>query len=232
MNTAQKTARSAGLFYLLIAIIAPFGLMYVPLQIIEWGDAAATANNMLGKELLFRSGIAVRMVAQVLMILVVWFLYRLLKEVDENQAKLMFILYLVAVPIGFLANVFNFTALMVLKGSAIQSFTPEQMNDLALLFLRIGSWDTEMVQLYWGLWLLPFGFLVYKSGFIPRILGIFLILNGIAYMISSFTCVLFPEYRSLVSRIAMPFFFLGEIPIIFWLLIKGVRVKQLAEPDV
>jgi hypothetical protein len=232
MNNAQKTARSAGLFYLLIAIIAPFGLMYVPLQIIEWGDAAATANNMLGKELLFRSGIAVRMVAQVLMILVVWFLYRLLKEVDENQAKLMFILYLVAVPIGFLANVFNFTALMVLKGSAIQSFTPEQMNDLALLFLRIGSWDTEMVQLYWGLWLLPFGFLVYKSGFIPRILGIFLILNGIAYMISSFTCVLFPEYRSLVSRIAMPFFFLGEIPIIFWLLIKGVRVKQLAEPDV
>jgi hypothetical protein len=225
MHTDQKTARYAGFFYLLVAIIAPFGVMYVPSQIIEWGDATVTANNMLVNEFLFRSGIAIRIIVQVLMLLVVWLLYRLLKQVNEHQAKLMVLFYIIAIPIGFLVNVFNITALIIFKGNSLPSFTPEQMYDLALLFLKIGSWDTQMVQVYWGLWLLPFGLLVYRSGFIPRILGVLIILNGIAYIISSFTFVLFPDYRSFISQITMPFLFLGEIPIIFWLLIKGVKLR-------
>lgn len=226
MDTDQKTARYAGFFYLLVAIIAPFGLMYVPSQIIEWGDVAATVNNMLANEFLFRSGIIIRIIVQILMLLVVWFLYRLLKQVNEHQAKLMVILYLVSVPIDFLVNVFNITALVIIKGNSLPTFTLEQMHDLALLFLKMGSWDTQMVQIYWGLWLLPFGLLVYKSKFIPRIFGILLILNGIAYILLSLSFVLFPDYRSLVSRITMPFLFIGEIPIIFWLLIKGVNLEK------
>ena len=227
MNATQKTARLAGLLYLLLAIIAPFGLMYVPSQTIVWGDATATANKILANEFLFRSGIAIRLISHVLFLLVVWTLYRLLKQVNEHQAKLMVILAVMAIPVTFLANIFNLTALKLVKGGIWQSLEPEQLNDLAEIFLRMGSYDTQMVQLFWGLWLIPFGLLVYKSGFIPRILGVFLILNGIAYIIQSFTFVLLPDYKSIVSQIAMPFMFLGEIPILLWLLIKGVKEKQV-----
>lgn len=135
--------------------------------------------------------------------------------------------YDVTVPVGFLVNVFNFIALVICIGNILQSFSPEQIYDLVVLFLRIGNYDTQLIQLFWGLWLLPFGLLVYKSGFIPRIFGVLIFINGIAYIILCFTFVLFPEYKSIVYNFSMPFLFLGEIPIIFWLLIKGVRVKPI-----
>lgn len=226
-NTLKRTARFAGLFYLLVAIIGPFGLMYIPSQIIVWGDAASTANNMIENEFLYRCGIAVRILVQVFMLLVVWFLYRLLKQVNEHQARLMVIFYLVAVPIGFMANVFNITAIALSKGDILQSFNPEQLYELTYLFIRTGSFDTQSVQLFWGLWLLPFGLLVYRSGFIPRIFGVLIFINGLAYIILCFTFVLFPEYKSLVYKFSVPFLFLGEIPVIFWLVIKGVNPKAL-----
>jgi len=225
----KKTARLAGLLYLLLAIVATYGVMYVPSKIIVWDDAAATANNILVNEFLFRTGIVGSLISQVIMILVVWLLYQLLKQVNELHAKLMGALVIVAIPIGFLLNVFKITALVIFKGGILQSFEPDQMHDLAELFLRIGSYGTQMVQLYWGLWLFPFGLLVYKSGFIPRVFGVLIFMNGIAYNILSFTFLLFPEYRSLVSQFAMPFVFLGEIPIIFWLLIKGVKSQPITE---
>ena len=131
---------------------------------------------------------------------------------------------IVAVPVAFLINVFKITALMILKGSVLlQSIEPGQTHDIAAILLKTGSYSTQMVQLYWGLWLLPFGWLVYKSGFIPRIFGVLLILNGIAYVILSFTFILFPESQTLVSKVTMPFLFSGELPIILWFLIKGVK---------
>ena len=228
MDTNKKTARLAGWFYLALAVIAPFGVMYVPSQTIVWGDAAATAEKILSNEFLFRMGVATRLVSQVLFLLVIWALYKLMKPVNGHMTNLMALLAVMSVPIAFLVNIVNMTALFVLKGSFLQSFSPEQVHHLAGIFLRIGSYDIQMVQLYWGLWLFPFGWLVYRSGFIPRILGILLILNGVAYTAQSFTFVLFTEYRSIVSQIAMPFMFLGEIPIIFWLLIKGVKEKPAA----
>jgi hypothetical protein len=224
--TLKKTARYAGILYLLVAIIAPFGLMYIPSKIIVWDNASATVNNMLDKEFLFRIGIAIRMSVQVLMLLVVWYLYRLLKEVNEHQAKLMIIFYFVAVPVGFLVNVFNVTGLVLSLEDILQSFSPEQVNDMTLLFLSIGSYDTQLVQLFWGLWLLPFGLLVYNSKFIPRIFGVLIFINGIAYVVLCMTFVLFPEYKSLVYKFSLPFFFIGEIPIIFWLIIKGVKTQE------
>ncbi len=231
LNSLNRTARLAGLFYLLVAIIAPFGIMYIPAQTIVWGDAAATANNILDHEFLFRSGIAIRMIVQVLMLLVVWYLYRLLRQVNTHQARLMVLLYIVAIPIGFLVDVFNVTSLALYKGIILQSFNPEQLHELAILFLTVGSYDTQMVQLFWGLWLLPFGLLVYNSGFIPRIFGVLIFINGIAYIMLCFTFILFPDYLSIVNKITLPLLFLGEIPIIFWLLIKGVKEKQIISTD-
>lgn len=226
MKSFKKTARLAGLLYLLLAIVAPYGLIYVPNKIIVSGDALATANNILSNEFIWRLGVASALISQVIFLFVVFVLYRLLKHVNEHQARLMVGLVIVAVPIDFIASVFKIMTLMVLKGGILESFEPEQINDLAMNFLKIGSYGTQMVQLYWGLWLIPFGLLVYKSEFIPRILGIFLILNGMAYIILSFTFLLFPDYQTVVSQFSMPFLFLGELPIIIWLLIKGVKVKQ------
>lgn len=229
ISLLKKNARLAGLFYLLVAVIGPFGLMYIPGKIIVWGDAATTANNILEHEFLFRSGIAIRILVQVLMLMVVWFLYRLLKQVNEHQAKLMVMFYVVAVPIGFLANAFNITALILNKENILDSFSSEKLYDLTELFLSVGSYDTQLVQLFWGLWLLPFGLLVYRSGFIPRIFGLLIFINGLAYIILCFTFILFPDYKSIVYKIVLPFLFIGEIPIMFWLLIKGVQLKRINE---
>lgn len=225
-NPLQKTARLAGFFYLLVALIAPFAIMYVPSKIIVWGDASMTVNNILANEFLFRSGIAVRMLVQVLMLITVWYLYRLLKDVHIDWAKLMMWLYLVAVPVGFLVNAFNVTALVLAKGKIMQSFSVEQLNDLTELFLRIGSYDTQLVQLFWGLWLLPFSLLIHRSGFIPRIFAWLIFANGVTYVVLCLTFVLFPGARTIVHKLTLPFLFLGEIPIIFWLLIKGVKRHQ------
>jgi hypothetical protein len=112
---------------------------------------------------------------------------------------------------------------MIFKGEILTTFEPGQRQDLAMLFFKINDYATISLEMYWGLWLFPFGQLVYKSGFIPRILGIFLILNGIAYIIHFFTHLLLPDYQALVFQFATPVWTLGEISIMLWLLIKGVK---------
>ncbi len=221
----KKTARLAGLLYLLTAIIFPFGIIYVPAQIMVRGDVSATAHNILANEFLFRTGIVGNLVGQLIFVLLVLVLYRLLKQVNENQANLMRALVIVGVPMAFIGELFKVTSLMILKGGILESTDPGQMYDLVAILLKLSSYSTQMVQFYWGLWLIPFGYLVYRSGFIPRILGVLLILNGIAYILLCFTFLLFPDYLPIVGNIAMPFLLLGEIPILLWLLIVGVKVK-------
>ena len=226
VNPPKRTARFAGLLYLMSAIIFPYGVIYVPSQIMVRGDVATTADNILANEFLFRTGIVGNLIGQVIFVLLVLVLYRLLKQVNEHQAKFMSALVIAGVSIAFIGEVFNITALMILKGGILESTEPDQIHDLVAILLKLGSSGAQMVQLYWGLWLIPFGHLVYRSGFIPRILGVLLILNGIAYMILCFTFLLFPDYQTIIVKIATPFLFLGELPILLWLLIKGVKVKQ------
>jgi hypothetical protein len=132
-------------------------------------------------------------------------------------------LVLVQIPAVFIMEAFNITSLMIFKGEILKSFELSQRQDLAMIFLKINDYGTLTLEMFWGLWLLPFGLLVYKSGFIPRVLGVFLILNGIAYIIPCFVSVLFPDYQTHVTQFAMPFWILGEISITLWLLIKGVK---------
>ena len=117
----------------------------------------------------------------------------------------------------------SITSLMLFKGEILKTFELSQRQDLAMLLLKTNDYGTIALEMFWGLWLLPFGQLVCKSGFIPRILGVFLILNGIAYIIHCFTRLLLPGYQTLVSQFAIPFWTLGEISIMLWLLIKGVK---------
>lgn len=218
----KKTARLAGLLYLIWIITGLYTIFYVPSQTIVQGNAVATANKILANEFVFRTGIINDIISATLWVLMALVFYRLFKQVNERQAKLLVTLVIVQIPVFFLMEAFNITSLMLFKGEILKTFELSQRQDLAMLFFKINSYGSIILESFWGLWLLPFGHLVYKSGFIPRIFGIFLILNGIALIIHCFTHLLFPEYEALVYRFATPFF-LGEIAIMLWLLIKGVK---------
>lgn len=223
LSSMKKTARLAGLLYLIWVITGIYGMLYLPSKVSVMGDVVATANKILANEFMFRTGIINDLISATICVFMLLVLYRLFRHVNEGKAKLMVILFFLTLPVVFIMGAFNITTLMILKGEVLKTFELSQRQDLAMLFLKINDYAELTLELFWGLWLIPFGQLVYKSGFIPRIIGIFLILNGVAYIIPSFTSVLFPDYRTLVTQFAMPFWILGEISITLWLLIKGVK---------
>lgn len=226
MNSLKKTARLAGLLYLLLSIAGAYSVFYVPSKTMVRGDAVATANNILAHEFLFRTGIIGALISNTLFVLLALVLYRLFKQVNEHQAKLLVALVIVQIPVVFIMEAFNIASLMIFKGIILKTFELSQRQDLAMLFFKINDYGTMTLETFWGLWLIPLGLLVYKSGFIPRILGVLLIFNSAGWVIDSFTYLLFPDYLASVSKVTMVFQFIGEIPLLLWLLIKGVKVQK------
>jgi len=218
----KKNARLAGLLYLLLALAAIYGFFYVSPKILVSGDLNATASNMVAHESLFRSSIASDLIANILFVAVVLLLYRLFKQVNEYLARLMVFLVVVAIPIALLGGGLQITALSIIKGD-VGSFQTAQLQQLAQMFMKLNSYSSQMITIFWGFWLLPLGVLVYRSAFIPRILGVLLIINGCGYIITSITFILSPQNLATVSKFMFPTYFVGEIPFIFWLLIVGVR---------
>jgi hypothetical protein len=227
MNSIKKQARIAGLLYLLASLPAPFGLIYVPSKLIVLNDATATANNIRASESLLRLGIGCELLGSILFILVVVALYRLFKPVNETYALAMMILILISIPISLLSVVNEVVALIVLSGADFLSvFDAGQLNALAYILMRLHGRAILVAEIFWGLWLFPFGILVIQSRFIPRILGYLLFLAALGYLASSLTFLLLPSYGPVVDRFAgqLP---LCELPIIFWLLIWGAKVKPV-----
>jgi Domain of unknown function (DUF4386) len=220
--------RVAGLLYLLASTLGFFAMGYVPNKLIVHGNAAATANNLVGSEMLFRLGIAGELVGQAAFIFVAWALYGLLRSVSQRQAALMVILILVSIPIAFLNEVNSIAALILVRGADFVSiFEKPQREALAMLFLNLHHYGFVVAEMFWGLWLFPLGLLVYRSRFLPRFLGIWLVLAGVGWVILSLTGVLLPQYQDTVDRYCQPGFF-GEIGFMFWLLIKGAKPETLA----
>lgn len=230
MHPTDNTARVAGFLYLLMGIPGFFSLMYVPRTLIVPGNATATANNILASEMLFRIGIVSGLISGTAFIFLVRALYRLLNGVSKTHASLMVTLVVVSVAIAFLNEVNNLAALTLFRGADFLSvFDKPQRNALAMLFLRLHSQGNFVNEIFWGLWLLPFGLLVMRSGFIPRILGVLLIVNCFAYVAASLTSLLLPSYANVVFLATLPAL-LGELWIVLWLLIKGAKVPPLAAP--
>jgi hypothetical protein len=227
MSTIQRQARRAGWLYLLVGLSAPIGLIYVPGKLIASGDATLTADHIRASGALLRIGIASELFHQTVFIFLILALYRLLKTVDESQAQLMVILgALVSVPIVFVNVVNELAALALVDGSRYLSvFSKDQVDAMAYLFLRLHGLGIIVAGIFWGLWLFPFGALVIRSGFIPRLLGLLLILAGIGNLAGSCTSILFPAYRHLVDPIAMVLE-AGELPMLVWLLVWGARAKS------
>lgn len=227
MHPTVKAARVAGAVYLLLVLTAPLRLMYIPSTLFVRGNATATANNIAAHETLFRLGILADLLTGTIALFVVLALYRLFKGVDQNHATLMVILGgLMVAPIYFLNTLNDAAALQLVRGADfLAAFDKPQRDALAMLFLRLHHHGVVANEIFWGLWLFPFGVLVYRSGFLPRILGVWLILNGFAYLAVSFTGLLAPQYEEMVFNSAFPAL-LGEIAIMLWLLIKGAKVQR------
>lgn len=227
MDSTRRTARVAGLLYLLMSITGVFSLMYVPGKLIVRGNAGATASNLLAHETLFRLGIVSNLVAATIFIFLALALYRLLKGVNQQHASLMVILVGVQVPLAFLNELNHLAALLLVRGADFLSvFDKPQRDALAMLFLKLEGQGSIVSQIFWGLWLLPFGLLVFRSGFLPRILGAWLMVNCFAYLAMSFSGLLLPQHYDMVFRIATPFL-LGELAIMLWLLIMGAKPRPL-----
>ena len=230
MNSTKDAARRAGLLYLIMSIPAPFTLIYIPSFFMGSGNAAATVDKIRTSEFLFRVGIVGALIGWILFIFVALALYDLFKGVNKKHALLMLTLVLVSVPISFLNELNRIAALVLLSGADfLSAFDPPHLNALVMVFLKLYGKGILIVETFWGLWLFPFGVLVFRSGFIPRILGVLLIPAGVAYVTVAFTYLLFPNYGDMVSKFATVLQF-GELPIIFWLLIKGAKDQPLAEP--
>ena len=178
MRPTDKTARVAGALYLLMAAPAVFSLMYVPHKLVIPGNADPTANNVTGHQTLFRLGIAPELAAAVFLFLLALALYRLLGQVDRNHARLMVGLVLASVAFTFVNALNSIAALMLFRGADYLAFLEKSQRDaLGMMFLALHHQGIGVVGILWGLWLYPFGVLAMRSGFVPRLLGVLLILN-------------------------------------------------------
>jgi hypothetical protein len=230
MSSTNNPGRVAGFVYLLLVVTAPFSLIYIPRTLIVRGDATATATNILAHETLFRLGIVADLMSTVIFIFLVMALHRLLSGVNKAYASLMVGLVLVSAAIGFVNVLNNVAGLTLFRGGDFLAvFGKPQRDALAMLFFGLHFQGLVINEIFWGLWLIPFGLLVMKSGFLPRILGVWLIINGVAYLTISFTGLLLPQYYGAVYKIAFPAL-LGEMAIMLRLLIKGATPEPLVAP--
>jgi hypothetical protein len=222
MNSIKNIARIAGLLYLILSALSAFGLVYVPSVLIAPRDAATTVSNILANEWLFRLGIVSNLLAFTVNIFVVVFLYKLLKPVSEGVASLMVILILMGLAIGMLNELNQVAVLLFSSADYLTAFTADQLQALVLLSLDLYEHGFLISHIFFGLWLFPMGYLIFKSGFLPRFLGVLLIIAGFGYLVDFILFFLFPDVGVTVSE----FTFVGEVLLLLWLLIRGVNVEQ------
>lgn len=223
MSSTRNPGRFAGLLYVLFSIPGFFAMIYVPSKLIVHGNATATANNIAASETLFRLGIVAQLICQAGFILVALALCDLFQGVNRRHASLWVILVVVAIPIAFLNELNSIAALVLVRGADFLSiFEKPQRDALAMLFLNLHNAGIAIAEILWGLAFFPLGLLVYRSRFLPRFLGVWLAIDGFAYLIMSLTSVLLPQYSEKVFIISQPALF-GEVAFMSWLVIKGAR---------
>ena len=217
-SSIKSTARTAGGLYLAVALFAAFGNMYVPSVLVVRGDAVATARNIATSELLFRTGILAHLISQIIFIFLVLTLYRLLKTVNKNHAVVMVVLALVGVPMASLNEATRLTVLQLVGSAQTGASSAAQLQSQAMQFLDTWGNGIHVTLAFWGLWLLPLGLLVFRSGFLPKLLGILLVVSGAGYVIDAGMQLLLPGVAALSQ-----FTFVGELLFLLWLLVKGVN---------
>lgn len=221
--SATATARLAGLGYLILAILGGFAHFGVRGSLVVAGDAAATAQNLLANATLWRFGIVIELVGQVVFIFIVFALFDLLKVVHRKRAITMVTLVVVAATITCLNLVNQAAALMVLDGGALSAaIDPAQREALSLLFVDLHAFGYIIAQVFFGLWLIPLGVLIWQSRFIPRFVGGLLVVAAVGYLIDVVIAIMLPDFGFVLSE----FTFVGELVLLGWLLIRGVDARK------
>jgi len=224
MSSTRNPGRVAGLWYLLLTLVGPLRLIYIPSKLFVSGNASATANNIAAHEWLFRFGMVADLIGAVTLIFLVLAFYRLFKAVDQYLAVLVVILGGVMPALLYFVNVVSDAgALMLVRGGDfLSAFDKPQRDALVMLFLRLHDQQNTAAEILWGLWLLPLAILVYRSRFLPRFLGVWLMINGCAYVILSLTGLLVPQHENKVFIGSQPAL-LGELVLMLWLVIRGAK---------
>lgn len=229
MTSNKKTARIAGLLYLVVVLTGIFSMMYAPSKLIVWDNATTTFNNIVSSETLFRLGIVRYLTCYTFFLFLPLVLYKLLRPVNEIYAKLMVILAVTSVPLAF-ANIQNkFNVLSLISGeNYLKAIPDEQVHAQVLLYLNQYDNGNLIASIFFGLWLLPFGYLVFKSGFLPKILGVLLMLGCFGYLINFLGKSLVTDYSSygISSYVQLPAS-IGEIGTCLWLLLMGAKEKRI-----
>jgi hypothetical protein len=227
MPKIRNPGRVAGFWYLLLIVAGPLRLIYIPSKLIVHGNAAATVTNIAAHEMLFRLGIASDLAAAIILIFLTLAFYRLFVGVDRALAVLVVIFGgVMPAIIYFVGVVDDFGVLMVVRRADFLSvFDQPQREALAMLFLKLRDSQNTAAEVLWGIWLLPLALLVYRSRFLPRFLGVWLAIGGVAYVALSMAGTLWPQYERTVSMISQPATF-SEVALTLWLLIKGAKPQQ------
>lgn len=227
MEPNKKTARIAGLLYLIVVLSGIFNLMYVPSKLVVRGDAATTFQNISNSETLFRLGIVSAIICYIAFLLLPLVLYQLLKSVNKTHAQLMVAFAVVSVPIS-LVNLFNKFSILTLISDAsyLKTFDISHLQTQVSLYLNYSSNGNQLASVFWGLWLFPLGYLIFKSGLLPKILGIFLMLGCFGYLINFTGNFLFPGYSAtnISTWVSLPAS-ISEIGTCLWLLVVGIKNK-------
>ena len=227
MHPIKKSARVAGAIYLSMIFVAPFSMLYVPGKLIVSGNAAATAQNILAHETMFRMSIFGDLIGQVIFICLGVAFYHLLSEVNKTWGLLMLGFVITSAAVCFVNVINDLAALILFRGGEFLGvFDKSQREALAMLFLRLYSHGQFIAEIFWGLWLFPLGLLIYRSGFIPRLIGGWLMVNCFGWLALSFTALFFKQNYNAVFGYMQPVLF-GEMALMLYLLIRGASVKML-----
>ena len=228
MKTPKKTARTAGFLYLIVVLTGIFSLLYVPKQLFDWDNATATYQNIVNNETLFRLSIVAGIVCYTAFLLLPLVLYKLLNHINKTYAIAMVALAVVSVPISLVNLLHKMNVLTLLENENYASSISEaQLHTQVLLYLNYYDNGIVLASVFWGLWLFPFGYLVYKSGFLPKVLGILLMVGCFGYLINFLGGFLIKDYAALgIGRFVSLPASLGEIGTCLWLLIVGTTLKK------
>jgi uncharacterized protein DUF4386 len=233
MRAPRNPGRVVGLWYLSLVLFGPLTLLYIPNKLFVHNDATATAANIAAHQLLFKVGMLADLGGSMLLIFLVFAFYRLFKDVDQQLALWLVITGGVMPAVLQLVNFVNEAgALTVAQGATfLNVFDKPQRDALVLLFVQLHEHQITAAEILWGAWLFPMGALTYKSGFLPRFIGVWLIINGIAYVLLSVSRLMLPEYSEKLFVYLQPAL-LGELVIVLWLVIKGAGQTPLrGAPD-
>lgn len=230
MTRTSKYIRIAGLVYLLEAVIAPIRNFYIPSKLSN--SAAASTAYIAHHSFLFRIGIVGDLFTGLLGLAVVLILYSVFVNVDKRQARLMVILGGFMITPIYFVNTINDAAVLILANGSSSILSNLQTEGLVQLFLGMHARGVLINEIFWGLWLFPFGLLMYKSGFLPKFLGVLAFINGVAYLIISFTGLLLPNHANALANVLLPAL-MGEVVIMLWFLIIGARERnpKTSEPQ-